>query len=110
MLRMGENVNDKRVQQVLEIEQKAIQIRDEIIRGAEELPAQAEKEAQALIEKARTDAEKEAQRLLTDAKCEEECADIMSEAEKKVRRIETLALGHFDRAVAFVLARSVGRE
>jgi vacuolar-type H+-ATPase subunit H len=103
-------LNDKRIEQILEIEKQAQAIYDQAVNEAEQLPVQAEKEAQALIEKARQDAEEEARQIISKAKCEEECAQILAEAEKKVKRTETLAASNFDHAVSYVLNRVIGRE
>jgi V/A-type H+/Na+-transporting ATPase subunit G/H len=108
---MGENsLNENRIQQVLEIEKQANAIRDEMIAQAAQLPAQAEKEAQALLEKSRAAAQQEAQAILATAKAELESADIQSQAEEKIQRVETLAKGNLNRAVAYVVARVIGRE
>jgi len=108
---MGDNgLNEKRIQQVLEIEKQANTIREATINEAAQLPIQAEKEAQALIEKSRADAQEEARQLLAKAQAEEESADILSQAEQKIQHTETLALGNIQHAVAYVLARVVGRE
>ena len=103
-------MNENRIQQVLEIEKQANQIRDEIIRSAALLPVQAEKEAQAMIEKGRAEAQDEANQLLAKAQAEQDSAEIMSQANEKILRIETLAKGNFTRAVAYVVARVTGRE
>lgn len=109
--KMGEiSLNENRIQQVLEIEKQANEIRDEIIRSAALLPVQAEKEAQAMIEKGRAEAQDEANQLLAKAQAEQDSAEIMSQANEKILRIETLAKGNFTRAVAYVVARVTGRE
>ena len=77
--------------------------------SAAQLPVQAEKEAQEILEKARAAAEEEARKMLATAHAEEESADILAQAEQNVQRIETLALGNLNRAVAYVLNRVVGR-
>jgi len=102
-------LNDKRIEQILEIEKQAQAIYDQAVNEAEQLPVQAEKEAQALIEKARQNSEEEARQLTAKAKCEEECAQILAEVEKKVKRTETLAASNFDHAVSYVLNRIIGR-
>ena len=103
-------MNEKRIQQVLEFEKQANAIRDAMIVEASQLPVQAEKEAENLIEKARQDAEKEARTLLESAHAEEECAEIMAKAEDNVHRTESLALGNMNSAVTYVIARVIGRE
>ena len=103
-------MNDKRIEQILEIEKQALAIYTEAVNEAEQLPILAEKEAQTLIEKARQDAEEEARQIIAKAKCEEECAQILAEAEKKVKRTESLAASNFDHAVSYVLYRVIGRE
>ncbi len=103
-------MNEKRIQQVLEIEKQAQQILDSAIKDAEQLPVLAEKEAQELIEKARNEAKEEARQIVTRAKSETETARLLTEAEEKNNEIEKLAMKNFDRAVAYVLDRVVGKE
>lgn len=103
-------MNENRIQQVLEIEKKANAIRDEMISEAAQLPIQAQKEAQAILEKARADAQEEARQMVAKAQAEQESADIMSQADEKNRRNETLAKSNFNRAVTYVVARVIGRE
>jgi F0F1-type ATP synthase membrane subunit b/b' len=103
-------LNENRIQQVLEIEKQANSIRDEMISEAEQLPVQAQKEAQAILEKARVDAQLEAQQMVAKAQSDQEGADILSHADEKTLRTETLAKSNFDRAVAYIVARVIGRE
>jgi V/A-type H+-transporting ATPase subunit G/H len=108
---MGENgLNETLIQQILEIEKQAQAIHETAVGDAEQLPIQAEQEAQALIEKARADAQEEARRLVADAQAQDECARIQAQAEEEARRMEALAMSHFDRAVGYVLKRVAGRE
>ena len=108
---MGDKrLNEDRIQQVLEIEKQANAIRDEMISEAAKLPVQAQKEAQAILEKSRADAQAEAQQMIAKAQADEESADILSQADEKTRRTETLAKGNFNQAVAYVVARVIGRE
>jgi vacuolar-type H+-ATPase subunit H len=109
--RMGENrLKDQRIQEILDIEKNAQAIYEEAVKEAEQLPVQAEKEAQALIAKARADAEEEARKLISQAKAEDEIAKISTDADEKVKRTETLAAANFHRAVSYVLNRVVGKE
>ena len=109
--KMGEiSLNENRIQQVLEIEKQANTIRDEMIRSAALLPVQAEKEAQAMVEKERAEAQDEANQMLAKAKAEQESADIMSQSNEKILHIKTLAKGNFNRAVSYVVARVIGKE
>jgi V/A-type H+-transporting ATPase subunit G/H len=103
-------MDDNRIQQVLMIEKEAQEIADAAIREAEQLPLQAEQEAQALIDKARADAQEEARRLVANAEAKDECARIQAEAEEKIKRTKNLSIGHLDRAVTHVIDRVVGRE
>jgi vacuolar-type H+-ATPase subunit H len=108
---MGENgLNEKLIQQVLEIEEQAQAIHEAAMHEAEQLPKQAEQEAQAVIEKARADTREEARRLVASAQAQEECARILAQAEEEAHRMEALASRHFDRAVGYVLDRVAGRE
>jgi V/A-type H+/Na+-transporting ATPase subunit G/H len=103
-------LNDKRIQQILDIEKEADAIRAAAVKEAQQIPQQAEQEAQALINKARSDAEQEARTMLANAQADEESAKILAEAQEKIKHNESLAARHLDRAVSYVLARVVGRE
>ncbi len=103
-------MNENRIQQVLDIEKQANTIRDQMIDEAAQLPVQAQKEAQAILEKARADAQVEAQQMVAKAQADQESAEILSQADEKTRRTETLAKSNFTRAVAYVVARVIGRE
>jgi vacuolar-type H+-ATPase subunit H len=103
-------LNEKRIQQVLDIEKDADAIHNQAVEQAKLLPLQAEQEAQALIEKARLDAEAEAKGLIAAAQAEEERAHIVAQAEEKIRSTDVLAMGNKNKAVSYVLARVVGRE
>ena len=102
-------MNEKHIQQVLDIEKHAQEIHDAATREAQQLPQIAEQEAQALIEKARAEAQQEARELISKVQADDENARILSEAEEKSRQLEDLAKRNFDRAVAYVLERVAGR-
>lgn len=103
-------MNEKRIQQVLEIEKQANAIHDAAVQEAAQLPVQAEREAQALIEKARAEADQEARDLVAKAHSQEEYDDIIAQAQEKIQRTENLAQSNSSRAVAYVVNRVVGRE
>ena len=103
-------MNEKRIQQVLEIEKKAEEIRAKAAAEAEQIPVRAEQEALELIDKARASAEEEARLLVTKAKAEQESAGILADADENIHRTDITAKNNFDRAVAYVLNRVVGRE
>jgi hypothetical protein len=48
--------------------------------------------------------------MVANAHASEECARIRAESEENSRQMETLAAQHFDRAVAYVLDRLIGKE
>jgi vacuolar-type H+-ATPase subunit H len=102
-------VNDKYIQQVLDIEKRAQEIHDTAVKEAQQLPVTAEQEAQALIEKARREAEGQAREMISAVKADEESARILAEAEEKSRQLEGVAASNFDRAVNYVLERVIGR-
>lgn len=104
-----ERMNEKRIQQVVEIEKQAKQLLESAMKEAESLPAQAEREAQEIIAKARADAQGQARRMLDRGQAAEQTAQILSEADQKVRESETKAKKNFDRAVDFVLERVIGK-
>lgn len=102
-------MNEKHIQEVLEIEKKAQTIRDQAVRDAEQLPTQAEQDAQALLEKSRAGAEEEARQLIARAQAQEETERILSQAQEKVQHMEAAAGKNFDQAVAFVMNQVLGR-
>jgi vacuolar-type H+-ATPase subunit H len=102
-------MNEKHIQQVLEIEKQAQEIHEAAIKEAQQLPMLAEQEAQALIEKAKADAQQEAREMVSKVHADDESARILSEAEEKSRQLEGQAKSNFDRAVAYVLERVAGR-
>jgi V/A-type H+/Na+-transporting ATPase subunit G/H len=102
-------VNEKHIQQVIEIEKRAQEIHDTAVKEAQQLPIIAEQEAQALVEKAKVDAEQEAREMLSKVQADEEGARILSEVEEKNRQFETVATSNIDRAVDYVLERVIGR-
>jgi vacuolar-type H+-ATPase subunit H len=103
-------LNEKNIQEVLEIEKQADAIHKAALHEAQQIPVKAEQAAQALIEKARAAAEEEARKIVAAAHSEEESARILSEAEDKIKRTDGLAKKNHDRAVAYVMARVIGRE
>lgn len=102
-------MNENRIQQVLMIEKEAQDISSAAMREAEQLPVQAEQEAQAIIEKARADAREEARRLVANADAKDECARIEAEAAEKVTRTQSMSAGHLESAVAHVIDRVTGK-
>ena len=102
-------MNEKHVQQVLEIEKKAQEIHEAAVKEAQQLPVTAEQEAQALIEKAKAEAQQQAREMVSTVRAEDESARILAEAEEKARQLEEQAKRNFDRAVAYVLERVAGR-
>ena len=103
-------MNEKHIEQVLEIEKQAQEIHEAAVREAQQLPIQAGQESQSLIEKAKTDAQQEARQMVSKVQADEESARILSEAEEKNRQFEALAMSNYDRAVAYVIERVAGGE
>jgi vacuolar-type H+-ATPase subunit H len=102
-------MNEKRIELVLEIEQQAQAAVEAARRDAEALPRLAEEEAQTLLKQIRGAAEEKARQVVAQAEPVEQSQRILSQAEQTVRQAEAVALTHFDRAVAYVLARVAGR-
>lgn len=103
-------MNEKRIQEVIEIEKQADEIYNKAVSEAERIPQQAEQEAKTVIEKARLEAGKEAHEILANAEAKDECDRILVEAEKNIKHNQTLAKRNFDRAVTYVISRVLGRE
>ncbi|MBE7436236.1 MAG: hypothetical protein HS100_20140 [Anaerolineales bacterium] len=102
-------MNEKHIQQVLEIEKQAQEMQDKAKREAQEIPVKAEQEAQALIAKAIADAHDEARKMLADAQSQDASDELASEIAAKNSEFEAIARKNFDKAVAFVLERVIGR-
>ena len=102
-------MNEKHIQQVIEIEKQAQEIHEAAMREAQQLPVLAEQEAQALIEKTRADAQQKAREMVSEVKTDEESARILSEVEEKNKQFEALAMSNLDHAVTYVLDRVIGR-
>ena len=102
-------MDQRHIQQVLEIEKRAQEIHEAAVKEAQQLPVSAEQEAQTLIEKARAEAQQQARDMVAGVKAEEESARILAEADEKNKQFETLAMSNFDRAVSYVLDRVIGR-
>ncbi len=103
-------MNEKLIQQVLEIEKQAQEIHDSAIKDAEQLPVKAGQEGEVLVEQARKAAQEEARRLVAEANAQEESARILADVNEKINLAKSLALTHFDRAVGYVLDRVAGRD
>jgi hypothetical protein len=102
-------MNERNIQQVLNIEKQAQEIHDAAMKEAQQLPLVTEQEAQASIEKARAEAQQKAREMISEVKADEESARILSEVEEKNKQFETLAMSNIDRAVSYVLERVIGR-
>jgi len=104
-------MNENRIKQVLEIEKQAQEIHEVAVKEAQQLPVQAEREAQALIAKAKADAHEEARKMLADAQQPNEAAsgDSAAGGASQNSEFEASAKQNFDKAVAFVLERVIGR-
>ena len=102
-------MNEKHIQQVLDIEKRAQEIHEAAMKEAQQLPVLAEQEAQALIEKAKAEAQQKAREMVSEVTADEESARILSEAEEKNKQFEALAISNLDRAVSYVLDRVIGR-
>ena len=102
-------MNEKRIEQVVEIEKQAQGILDAATREADQLPAKAEQEARELLERARSQAQDEARQMVEKAQAQDETAAIVSQADEKNRETEKLATKNMEKAVAFVLERVIGK-
>jgi V/A-type H+-transporting ATPase subunit G/H len=102
-------MNEKHIQQVLEIEKQAQEVQEQARREAQEIPAKAEQEAQALIAKAKADAHEEARKMLAAAQPKDMSSSAGQEGESVNSEFEAAAKKNFNKAVTFVLERVIGR-
>ena len=103
-------MNEKHIQQVLEIEKQAQEIHEAAVKEAQQLPIQAEQEAQALIAKAKAEAHEEARQMLAGLQPSDAAGQgATSDAATGNSEFEASAKQNFDKAVAFVLERVIGK-
>lgn len=102
-------MNEKNIQQVLEIEKEAQALQEKAKREAQEIPVKAEQEAQALIARARAEAQEEARKLIASAQTGEGSGKAADDIASKNSEFEAQARKNFDKAVAFVLERVIGK-
>ena len=96
------------IQQVLEIEKKAAEMQEKAKREAQEIPVKAEQEAQATIAKAIADAQEEARKMIAAAQSAD-AGDAAADIASQNTEFEANAKKNFDKAVAFVLDRVIGK-
>ncbi|HLA07151.1 MAG TPA: hypothetical protein VJ022_06895 [Anaerolineales bacterium] len=102
-------MNEKNIRQVLEIEKQAQELQEKAKRDAQEIPVRAEQEAQALLARARAEAQEEARRIIAEAQSEDKLNSVMAGVSAKNSEFEALTKKNFDKAVAFVLDRVIGK-
>lgn len=102
-------MNEKHIQQVLEIEKQAQEVQEKARHEAQEIPAKAEQEAQALITKAKADAHEEARKMIAAAQQNGNPVQAEGDGASVNSEFESSAKKNFDKAVAFVLERVIGR-
>ena len=102
-------MNDKHIQQVLEIEKQAQEVQEKAKREAHDIPVKAEQEAQALIAKARSDAQEEARRMIASVQADDTSVETAADLASKNSEFEVKAKNNFNKAVAFVMERVIGR-
>lgn len=102
-------MNEELVKKILEIEKEAQHQYEAAVEEAKRLPVEAELNARALVEKAQQEAKAEAAALLADARSHYSPAQILQDAEDEVKRKESVAKLHMEKAVYYVLDRLQGK-
>ena len=102
-------MNEKHIQQVLEIEKQAQEIQEKARHEAQDIPAKAEQEAQALIAKAKADAHEEARKMIAAVQSNDVSGQVADDGALVNSEFEASAKKNFDKAVALVLERVIGR-
>ena len=102
-------MNEKHIQQVLEIEKQAQEVQEKARREAQEIPAKAEQESQAILAKAKADAHEEARKMIAAAQPDDVSGQVAVSGASVNSEFEASAKKNFDKAVAFVLERVIGR-
>ena len=88
-------MNEKHIQQVLEIEKQAQEIQEKARREAQDIPAKAEQEAQALIAKARSEAQEEARKMVADVQAGDASDQMAADNASKNSEFEAKAKKQF---------------
>jgi len=102
-------MNEKHIEQVLKIEKQAQEVQEKAKKEAQDIPVKAEQEGQALIAKARSDAQEEARKMLAEVQKDDSSGQVAADNASKNSELEAKAKNNFDKAVAFVLERVIGR-
>jgi len=102
-------MNEKHIQQVLEIEKQAQEVQNKAKRESQEIPVKAEQEAQVLIAKAKSDAQEEARKIIADVHIDDTSDQMAADLASRNSELDAKAKTNFDKAVAFVLERVIGR-
>jgi len=102
-------MNEKRIQQVMDIEKEAQRILDAARRDAANLPLEAEREAQEIADRTRADARAQAKKILVQAGAQDESERILAAVDQKIRASEDSAKKNQERAVSFVLDKVLGK-
>lgn len=102
-------MDEKHIEQVLEIEKQAQEVQEKARREAAEIPLKAEQEAQALIAKAKADAHEEARKMIANAQTNDTSGQSGTSEDSANDEFEASAKKNFDKAVAFVLERVIGK-
>ena len=83
--------------------------REKAKKEAQDIPVKAEQEAQALIAKARSEAQEEARKMIAAVQVGDGSSQGTADVASKESESEGKAKANFDKAVAFVLERVIGR-
>ena len=103
-------MNEKRIREVIEVEQRALELLAQGNREADQIPIQAEAQAAAILEDARAAAHAEARRMIEEAQARDDSAGIISRAQDEMSHVGALADKNLEKAVAYVLDRVLGRS
>lgn len=102
-------MNEKNIRQVLEIEKQARELQEKAKREAQDIPVRAEHEAQAFLARARAEAQEEARTIIARAQSEDRSKAVLADVSAKNSEFEARTKKNFDKAVAFVLDRVLGK-
>ena len=103
-------MNEKRIREVIEVEQRALELLAQANREAERIPLEAEAEAAAFLDSARRSAQDQARRIIDEAQQSDEAAETIARAQAEMMRITSLADKNLEKAIAFVVDSVLGRS
>ena len=103
-------MNEKYLKKILSVEAEAQAAYDQAIEESNQLPAEAQKKVEKLLEKTRDQAHAEAEKILQEAYDQSNFDETQRKNENEIKKFESHAAANHDRAVEYVIKALLGGE